>query len=276
MSDDAGTAADITSLIQYYLHAASPYPSLPEEQLRKTISKDLFSAHLAQYSKSARKAPVYWQLATRGCGYSAWVYYHRLNRDSFFRLESDLVAPKLAHEERQLETLRAEAGADPVTAQRKAIEAQEGFVEELRTFLDEVKRVAPLWNPNLDDGVIVNFAPLWRLVPHHKPWQKELKSTWDALCAGKYDWAHLAMHLWPERVVPKCAEDRSLAIAHDLEDVFWYQGDDEKWQPREEPTRAIDALVQERTSSAVKAALKSLMEAPEQAGGARRGRGRRR
>ena len=65
------------------------------------------------------------------------------------------------------------------------------------------------------------MAPLWRLVPQHKPWQKELKSKWDELVAGKYDWAHLAMHLWPERVVPKCATDRSLAIAHGLEDVFW-------------------------------------------------------
>ena len=102
-----------------------------------------------------------------------------------------------------------------------------------------MKRVAPLWNPNLDDGVIINFAPLWRLVPQHKPWQKELKSTWDALCDGKYDWAHLAMHLWPERVVPKCATDRSLAIAHGLEDVFWVEGTDGKWKPRRRrPTRS--------------------------------------
>ena len=39
----------------------------------------------------------------------------------------------------------------------------------------EVERVAPLWKPNLDDGVIINFAQLWRLVPQNKCWQKELK-----------------------------------------------------------------------------------------------------
>lgn len=94
--------------------------------------------------------------------------------------------------------------------------------------LDEVKRVAPLWNPNLDDGVIINFALLWRLVPHHRVWQNECKSTWEGLCKGDYDWAHLAMHLWPERVVPKCAKDRSIAIAHGLEDVFWYEDSDGK------------------------------------------------
>jgi hypothetical protein len=143
-------------------------------------------------------------------------------------------------------------------------------------FLSEVKRVAPLWNPNLDDGVIVNFAPLWRLVPHHRPWQKELKATWDALCAGDYDWAHLTMHLWPERVVPKCAADRSLAIAHGLEDVFWIEGGDGKWTARKTPTRTIEDLVRQRTSPAVKSALKSLLEAPAATGNGGRGRSGRR
>lgn len=270
--DDEGHAKDVSALVQRWAeHVSVDIPA----DLRQWLAREFFPLHLKTYSKSARKAPIYWQLATPSASYSVWLYIHALTKDTLFRVQNDYVAGKLAHEERQLETLRAETGPDPVTAQRKAIETQEAFVEELRAFLDDVKRVAPLWNPNLDDGVIINFAPLWRLVPHHKPWQKELKSTWDALCIGKYDWAHLAMHLWPERVVPKCAEDRSLAIAHELEDVFWQQDDDGKWKPREEPTRPIDALVTERTSSAVKAALKSLLEAPEQAGGGRRGRGRR-
>ncbi len=135
-----------------------------------------------------------------------------------------------------------------------------------------MKRVAPLWNPNLDDGVIINFAPLWRLVPQNKAWQKELKTTWDALCEGKYDWAHLAMHLWPDRVVPKCAKDRSLAIAHRLEEVFWAEGEDGKWTARKAPTRSVDELVRERTSPAVKSALKSLLEAPVGTGSSKRAR----
>jgi hypothetical protein len=80
--------------------------------------------------------------------------------------------------------------------------------------------------------------------------------------AGDYDWAHLAMHLWPERVVPKCAEDRSLAIAHGLEEVFWIEGSNGKWQPRKVDLATIDQLIKERTSAAVKDALKSLLEAP--------------
>jgi len=102
------------------------------------------------------------------------------------------------------------------------------------------------------------MAPLWRLVPQHKPWQRELKAAWKSLGEGKYDWAHLAMRLWPERVVPKCAGDRSLAIAHGLEDSFWAENDDGKWEPRSEPTRPVEELIGERTSAGVKAALDGL------------------
>ena len=242
------------------------------ENLRAWLAKEFFPLHIKMYSKSRRKAPIYWQLATPSASYSVWLYIHAFSKDTLFRVQNDYVAPKLAHEERRLESLTSELRDGATAAQRKQLAVQEALVEELRAFLDEVKRVTPLWNPNLDDGVIINFAPLWRLVPQNKSWQKELKSTWDALCEGEYDWAHLAMHLWPERVVPKCAKDRSLAIAHGLEDVFWVEGTDGKWAARKTPTRTVDELVRERTSPAVKSALKSLLEAPVASGAAKKTR----
>jgi hypothetical protein len=80
------------------------------------------------------------------------------------------------------------------------------------------------------------------------------------------------MRLWPERVVPKCAKDRSLAIAHNLEDVFWFEDAAGKWQSRPAPTRPVDALIAERTSPAVKAALQSLLDAPDPVAASGRGR----
>jgi hypothetical protein len=232
------------------------------ENLRGWLAKDFFPLHIRMYSKSRRKAPIYWQLATPSSTYSVWLYVHAFSKDTLFRVQNDYVAPKLAHEERRLEALTTEQRDGATPAQRKALAEQQALVEELRAFLAEVKRVAPIWNPDLDDGVIINFAPLWRLVPQNKSWQKELKTTWDALCEGKYDWAHLAIHLWPERVAPKCATDRSLAIAHGLESVFWEEGDDRKWQPRKVAQSQIDELIAERTSAAVKDALRALLDAP--------------
>src|SRR5581483_6786327 len=243
---------------------------------RSWIANSFFPVHLSRFTKSRRRAPIYWQLATPSVVYSVWLYIHAFSKDTMFRVQNDFVAPKLAYEERRLESLTNELREKATAAQRKELAAQEIVVEELRAFLDEVKRVAPLWNPNLDDGVIINFAPLWRLVPQHRAWQTELRSTWGALCEGKHDWAHLAMHLWPERVVPRCAKDRSLAIAHDLEAVFWVEDSDGKWTAREKPTRSVDEIVRERTSPAVKSALKSLLEAPTQPGGGGAGRTTRR
>jgi len=240
--------------------------------LRTWLATEFFEHHLKRHSKSRRKAPIIWQLGTRSARYSTWVYAHRLTRDSLFALARDVVAPKLALEERRQSGLVGEAGPNPTAKQRAEIAAQDAVVAELRVFADEVRRVAPLWNPDLDDGIVLVEAPLWRLVPH-KPWAKELKGRWDDLAAGRYDWAHLAMHLWPERVVPKCALDRSLAIAHGLEEVFWAEGADGKWSKRTRATRSIEDLVVERTSPAVKAALADLLAAPALTAGAR-GRGR--
>jgi len=245
--------------------------------LRPFVARTFFEQHLRRYSKSRRKAPIYWQLATPSASYSVWLYAHRLTPDTFFHVLHDFVAPKLGLEERKLLSLTQECGPNPTASQRKEIAGQEAFVDELRAFRDEVTRVAPLWKPDLDDGVLLTMAPLWRLVPQHRAWQKELKAAWDSLCAGEYDWAHVAMHLWPERVVPKCATDRSLAIAHGLEEVFWEEDTKGKWTAPKTPMKPVATLVAERTSPAVKAALKDLLEAPVPGGAARAtGRGKRR
>ena len=223
-----------------------------------------FQDHLKRYSKSRRKAPIYWQLSTPSCTYAVWLYYHRFTKDTFYKILNDYVTPKLMEEERRLTRFRQNAGPNATSNQRKEITVQESFVDELRTFRDEIARIAPLWDPNLNDGVIINFAPLWRLVPHHRQWQKECKDCWDKLVKGDYDWAHLAMHLWPERVVPSCATDRSLAIAHGLEETFWAEGKVGKWQPKQVSPEELEKLIRERTSLTVKAALNDLLTAPIQ------------
>jgi len=231
------------------------------QDLRAWLAGDFFERHIKQYSKSRRKAPIYWQLATPSAKYAVWVYYHRISKDTFYRV-LEFVGPKVQHEDHKLTSMRQEAGPNPTASQRKELAAQEEFLDELRAFQEEVARIAPLWNPNLDDGVIINFAPLWRLVPQHKAWQREVRACWDRLVAGEYDWSHHAMHLWPERVVPKCRTGRSLAIAHGLEERLWEEGTDGKWRVRTVKAAEIDALIKERTSSTVKDALEKLLNTP--------------
>jgi hypothetical protein len=219
-----------------------------------------FADHLKRYSKSRRQAPIYWPVSSPGGRYSLWLYYHRFSKDTLYRA-LEQVKEKVSYEERRLQRLTADVGSSPGAAERAALADQESLVTELRSFHEELARVAPLLNPNLNDGVILNYGPLWRMIGH-TPWQRAVKEKWDELVAGKYDWAHLAMHLWPERVVPQCAKDRSLAIAHGLEAVFWTEGDKGKWLPRPVAQVEVDHLIAERASAAVKDALTSLLAAP--------------
>jgi hypothetical protein len=227
--DDPGHPRDITAAVRAVFEVvfddradamwqeAAALLSPKDHDLRTWLASAFFEHHLKLYSRSRRKAPILWQLGVPSGRYSVWLYAHRLTGDSLFQVQRDVVEPKLIYEERQLTNLVQEAGNSPSSRERKQIAAQEDFLQELRVLLEEVKSVAPMWNPTLDDGVVLTMAPLWRLVPQHKAWQRELRSKWEELASGKYDWAHLAMHLWPERVTEKCVADRSLAIAHGLD-----------------------------------------------------------
>ena len=239
--------------------------------LREYLRKSFFADHLKRYSKSRRQAPIYWSLSTASGSYTIWLYYHRLEKDTFYRVR-ELADEKLRHEERKHFTLQQEAGPNPSTKEAKALAEQAKLVEELREFRAEVARVLPLWNPNLNDGVIINFAPFHRLISHPK-WRQDVTACWQKLTAGDHDWAHLAMRLWPGRVIPKFAIDRSLAIAHGLDEAFWEPDPDKegKYRAKTVPESELDRLIAERTSPAVKSALESLTSAPV-AGKARRSR----
>jgi hypothetical protein len=190
-----------------------------EEYIEKPAG--FFSKHLAQYSLSGRQAPIYWPLATTSCSYTLWVYYPSLNNQTLFTAVNDFLdGPngKLTKVSRECVELRVK-GSGRSRDEQKQYEMLQSFEQELTDLRDTLLKIAPTYQPNHDDGVQITAAPLWPLF-RQKPWQKVLKETWVKLEKGDYDWAHLAMTYWPERVREKCITDKSLATAHGLEDLY--------------------------------------------------------
>ena len=213
--DDQGHPHDLPRPIEEVL--ARVDSEVPGD-VRRWLQRDFFPLHLKQYSKSRRKAPIYWPLSTTSGSYALWLYYPSLTSQTLYTAVNDFVEPKLKQVGRDTAALR-DKGTARSRDDEKVFEALQTLELELIELRDILLQIAPTYRPNHDDGVQITAAPLWQLF-RQKPWQKILKDTWPKLEKGDYDWAHLAMAYWPDRVREKCKTDKSLAIAHDLEHLY--------------------------------------------------------
>jgi hypothetical protein len=166
------------------------------DYFRKPSKGGFWDDHVARYSKSRRKAPIYWLLQSAKKNYALWLYYLRFDKDLLFKALVNYVEPKIRMESSRLETFRSKkavAGDSGKEAKRlaKEVEQQEDFISELRDFEDKLRRAANQHLvPDLNDGVVLNIAPLWELVP----W-KEAEEYWEELLAGKYEWSSIGKQL---------------------------------------------------------------------------------
>lgn len=187
-----------------------------EDLLRTYFERTFFKEHIKQY----RKRPVYWLLESPKKKYGVWLFHEKMNQDTLFRICTEYVEPKINHLESQIAGLQSERDRAE-GRERRQIKKRIGEFTEI---LDDVREFQKLlkfiseergYCPHIDDGVHLNMAPLWEVIPS---WQSELKKAWKALERGDYDWAYQAMDHWPERVKEKCKTNKSYAIAHGLDD----------------------------------------------------------
>jgi hypothetical protein len=162
------------------------------KSVRDHLRRQFFKDHLARYSKSRRKAPIYWHLSVPSKGWGVWLYAPALTRETLY-----VVASEAARRERlgaeamtrlQREQQQGGAGRSPKKVALE-LDAEEKLSEELRRFRAEAERVAGLgWEPDLDDGLVLCSAPLANLFPL---WP-EAKATRTLLRDGEYEWATVA------------------------------------------------------------------------------------
>ncbi|MGB6686543.1 MAG: DNA methyltransferase [Terracidiphilus sp.] len=166
------------------------------DYLRSPSKRGFWNDHLFRYSKNRRSAPIYWLLQSSQGNFGLWLYYHRLDKDLLFKALVNYVEPKIRLETSRLETLRSQSAAASELGKEtkrlaRELESHEDFLTELRDFEDKLRRAANLHLvPDLNDGVVLNIAPLWELVP----W-KEAKSYWEELLEGKYEWSSIGRQL---------------------------------------------------------------------------------
>ena len=172
------------------------------DYFRKPGNGGFWMDHVKRYSKSRRKAPIYWYLRSARGNYGLWLHYHRLDKDLLFKALLNYVEPKIRLEEDRLKTLRGRkeaAGSSGQEAKQleRDLDRLEQLVSELHDFKDKLRRAADLHlTPDLNDGVVLNIAPLWEIVP----W-KEAQKYWDELIEGKYEWSSIGKQLRKKELI---------------------------------------------------------------------------
>jgi hypothetical protein len=239
--DDLGKAAAAP------LHQAwSRYGSAiaPNRSLRDWLRLDFFKdVHKGMYENRS----IHWPLSSSAKTFVAWVNIHRLDRQTLKVLLADHLIPTRSRIDGELDDLRQVRDSDDRKAAREAdtrIGKLSRWREELQAFIDAVEQCADhgppptdgrcpereqdaIYDPDLDDGVMINSAALWPLL---EPQWKDPKKWWKELASAQgkkdYDWAHLAMRYWPTRVDAKCQKDPSLGVAHGC---FWRYHPERAW-----------------------------------------------
>ena len=198
--------------------------------------------------------PIHWPLTSANKTFVAWINIHRWNARTLTNLLA-ILQNTFRRIEGELNDMRKAADGKDAAAARGArdhIDDVRAWKDELETFIKLVQQCAdrgPLppelppgkdpcpprgvdapYDPNLDDGVMINSAALWPLLD---PVWKDPKKWWEELCRANpqgnkdYDWSHLAMKYWPTRVDKKCQSDPSLAVAHGC---FWKYHPAKAWK----------------------------------------------
>lgn len=186
----------------------------PEKALRGwldrftgTPDKSFWKYHHQLY----RKRPVYWPFQSPHKTFTLWVFHEKLGANTLHTLK-DLTDVRLNLLERQITDLRPAAATNRAKAKELDKLLEKG--DDLREFSERLQaHIDTGYEPCLDDGVLLNAAPLHNLFPS---WT-DTKKAWGELEAEKYEWAHQAMRHWPKRVTDACRSNRSFAIAHNLE-----------------------------------------------------------
>ena len=98
----------------------------------------------------------------------------------------------------------------------------------------------------LTASLATTVSPPWQFL-RLSQWQKTLNNTQQNMVDDDFGCSHLAHSIWPKRVIPKCTDDRSLAIAHGHEADLWEEVTDKKgkttWKPKPDAKEIAATLI---------------------------------
>jgi len=194
--DEPGHQWDIVTAVENAAKVVFHDPDAMLAQFEQVLGKDLrehfrrqfFREHLGRYSKSGRKAPIYWQLTVPSRNWSVWLYAPSISREQLYAVgrEGRRKATGLLESVQRMRAEHSRAAGRDRRRIAERLAADEELAQELTGFRSEIERIAESgWEPDLDDGIILCAAPLAELFPGWSDLVKERES----IRKDEYPWA---------------------------------------------------------------------------------------
>ncbi|MGK0139640.1 MAG: hypothetical protein ACI9DJ_003102 [Algoriphagus sp.] len=230
----------------------------PAQRAKKDLNTWIRTSAFAEHESIYSKRPIYFPLVSVKKSFFVWVNIHQWHDGTLNSILANYLSPDSSLLDSRIKRLRGDRQSITDSRELNAIEKEiadlDKLLDELQAFIanitqlatrgpaPELQEVEAPYVMDLDDGVMVNSSALWELV---LPLWKDPKKWWASLSTPKgkkdFDWSHLAMRYWPERVMEKVKQDPSLAVAHS--DYGQYIGHDlftelhpeaaEKWEEQQ-------------------------------------------
>lgn len=203
----------------------------PAQRSKKDLNTWIRTSAFAMHESIYSKRPIYFPLISAKKSFFLWVNIHQWHEGTLNSILANYLNPDSSLLDSRIKRLRE--GRQSITDSRelndteKEIADLDKLLDELQAFIAKMTKIATRgpapelqeveapYVMDLDDGVMVNSSALWELV---LPLWKDPKKWWASLSTPKgkkdFDWSHLAMRYWPDRVMEKVKQDPSLAVAH--------------------------------------------------------------
>jgi hypothetical protein len=130
--------------------------------LETYLINDFYSEHIKKYEKR----PVYWHICSPKKTFNCFVYYHKLNEDTLYKVKSiylgqmiDRYREDLKYYNAQLVEARTNSDKNKENEMKKKCNDLEAKLEDLYDLDQKIMDILP-YKPDLDQGVLYNIIPL--------------------------------------------------------------------------------------------------------------------
>ncbi|MDK2799610.1 MAG: hypothetical protein PWQ70_1229 [Clostridiales bacterium] len=134
--------------------------------LEEYMINHFFDDHCKKYYVKPQKRPIYWHICSPKKTFNCFVYYHKLNEDTLYKVKSiylgqmiDRYREDLKYYNAQLVEARTNSDKNKENEMKKKCNDLEAKLEDLYDLDQKIMDILP-YKPDLDQGVLYNIIPL--------------------------------------------------------------------------------------------------------------------